>query len=243
MGARARGCMCASSACSRSSPLFRRSWSRSLPASRWIADLDRWFSTRTRAVIENSLNVAQAYVREHADAIRGDIVAMAFDVSRAKSLFDQDRARFRQFFHAQASLRGLPAAMMFGSDLWPIEKVELGPGHDFQLPPADKLAEIGTAEPRIALAPNADYVAARDQAQRIRRHVPLCRPSAVAAGRRAAQDHSGERRRIRQHGGAPVWRAGRVRPHVHGRRADRPAFGGVDRAELSPTGWSLPFAD
>jgi two-component system, NtrC family, nitrogen regulation sensor histidine kinase NtrY len=122
--------------------------------------LDRWFSTRTRAAIENSLNVAQAYVREHADAIRGDIVAMAFDVSRAKPLFDQDRARFRQFFHAQASLRGLPAAMMFGDDLWPIEKVELAPGHDFQLPPADRLAEIGTAEPRIAMAPNAEYVAA-----------------------------------------------------------------------------------
>src|SRR5262249_51636423 len=28
--------------------------------------LDRWFSTRTRAVIENSLTVAEAYLREHA---------------------------------------------------------------------------------------------------------------------------------------------------------------------------------
>ena len=38
--------------------------------------LDRWFSTRTRAVIENSLTVAEAYLREHAAMIRGDILAM-----------------------------------------------------------------------------------------------------------------------------------------------------------------------
>jgi two-component system, NtrC family, nitrogen regulation sensor histidine kinase NtrY len=70
--------------------------------------LDRWFSTRTRAVIENSLSVAQAYVREHAQTVRGDIMAMAVDLARAKPMFDSDRERFRQFLRAQASIRGLP---------------------------------------------------------------------------------------------------------------------------------------
>src|SRR6187551_4124437 len=60
--------------------------------------LDRLFSTRTRSAIENSLIVAEAYLRDHGELIRGDILAMAFDVSRAKPLFDQDRARFKQFF-------------------------------------------------------------------------------------------------------------------------------------------------
>ncbi|MGA3310582.1 MAG: PAS domain-containing sensor histidine kinase, partial [Xanthobacteraceae bacterium] len=41
--------------------------------------LDRFFSTRTRAMIEQSLIVADAYVSEHAQAIRGEILAMAFD--------------------------------------------------------------------------------------------------------------------------------------------------------------------
>ncbi len=85
--------------------------------------LDRWFSTRTRAAIENSLSVAEAYVREHAELIRGDIVAMAFDLARAKPLFDQDRERFRQFLSAQASLRGLPAAMIIDKDRKPIERL------------------------------------------------------------------------------------------------------------------------
>src|SRR5690348_10446140 len=58
--------------------------------------LDRFFSTRTRAVIENSLIVAQAYVREHAQLVRGDAIAVSYDLVRAKPLFDQDRERFRQ---------------------------------------------------------------------------------------------------------------------------------------------------
>jgi two-component system nitrogen regulation sensor histidine kinase NtrY len=57
--------------------------------------LDRLFSTRTKAIIENSLIVADAYLQEHAQMIRGDIMAMSFDVSRAKPLFDSDRERFK----------------------------------------------------------------------------------------------------------------------------------------------------
>jgi two-component system, NtrC family, nitrogen regulation sensor histidine kinase NtrY len=74
--------------------------------------LDRFFSTRTRAMIEQSLIVADAYVSEHAQAIRGEIMAMAFDLGRAKSMFDTDRERFQKFFTAQAAARGLSAAMI-----------------------------------------------------------------------------------------------------------------------------------
>ena len=72
-------------------------WLSTATTANQYGGLDRLFSTRTRAVIENSVIVAEAYMREHAQLIRGDILAMAFDVARAKPLFDQDRARFRQF--------------------------------------------------------------------------------------------------------------------------------------------------
>ena len=52
--------------------------------------LDRLFSTRTRAAIENSLFVAEAYLREHAQIVRSDIMVMAFDITRTKPVFDQD---------------------------------------------------------------------------------------------------------------------------------------------------------
>src|SRR5580704_11149998 len=78
--------------------------------------LDRFFSTRTRAMIEQSLIVADAYVSEHAQAIHGDILAMAYDLARAKPVFDDDRDQFRKFLTAQANGRNLSAALMIKSD-------------------------------------------------------------------------------------------------------------------------------
>ena len=56
--------------------------------------LDQFFSTHTRVLIEQSLIVAEAYINEHVQAIRAQDVAVAFDLGRAKSLFDQDRGQF-----------------------------------------------------------------------------------------------------------------------------------------------------
>src|ERR1700734_2665622 len=53
--------------------------------------LDRFFSTRMRAMIEQSLIVANAYMNDHAAMVRGEILAMAYDLGRAKPLFDQNR--------------------------------------------------------------------------------------------------------------------------------------------------------
>ena len=121
--------------------------------------LDRFFSTRTRAVIENSLLVAEAYLREHAGMIRGDTIAMSVDLGRAKPLFDQDRERFRQILTAQSSLRSLPGAMMIRGDRTIIEKSDLTPQQDFVLPAPAALAKVGIDEPQIALIADANYVA------------------------------------------------------------------------------------
>ena len=66
--------------------------------------LDKLFSTRTRAIIENSLIVADAYLQEHAQMIRGDIMAMSFDVARAKPLFDSERERFKPVSYTHLTL-------------------------------------------------------------------------------------------------------------------------------------------
>ena len=123
--------------------------------------LDRWFSTRTRAVIENSLSVAQAYVREHAETVRGDIMAMSVDLGRAKPMFDSDRERFRQFLRAQASIRGLAGRAHAQ------ERPVGGRAGGSPTLPAISSGPRGKAsprssetEPQIALLPNTDYVAA-----------------------------------------------------------------------------------
>jgi len=122
--------------------------------------LDRFFSTRTRAVIEQSLIVADAYVSEHAQTIRGEIMAMAFDLGRAKSMFDSDRERFHKFFTAQASARGLSAAMMINGDGSTIERADVTMDKPVVLPSKEQLAQIGDTEPQVALISEGDHVAA-----------------------------------------------------------------------------------
>jgi two-component system, NtrC family, nitrogen regulation sensor histidine kinase NtrY len=124
--------------------------------------LDRWFSSRTQALIANSLTVAEVYFREHAAMIRSDITAMAIDVGRAKPLFDQDRGRFRQFLTAQAAVRGLPNVIMVRSDLSVIERTEgQKPGQQEVPPPAaGALADVSDSEPQVALLTEAKTVAA-----------------------------------------------------------------------------------
>src|SRR5262245_37631875 len=108
--------------------------------------LDRIFNVRTRAVIENSLAVSEAYLREHAQIIRADIVTIATDIARAKSLFDQDRDRFRQFLTAQASLRGLPVVVMIDKNLDVIERSNVRSNLEFITPAKAAFETISETE-------------------------------------------------------------------------------------------------
>ena len=122
--------------------------------------LDRLFSTRTRAIIENSVTVADAYLQEHAQMIRGDILAMSFDVSRAKPLFDSERERFKQFFTAQANVRGLSAAMIIGPDTSIIERADVQSDQPTPLPDSAGLATVNENEPQVAMLLSTNAVAA-----------------------------------------------------------------------------------
>src|ERR1700709_2139891 len=78
--------------------------------------LDRLFSGPTREVIQNSLIVANAYLHEHAQLIRGDILGMANDLAHARPLYDQDRGTFRSLLTASAASRNLPGAMLIDKE-------------------------------------------------------------------------------------------------------------------------------
>jgi two-component system nitrogen regulation sensor histidine kinase NtrY len=122
--------------------------------------LDRFFSTRTRAMIEQSVIVADAYVSEHFQAIRGEIMAMAFDLGRAKPMFDTDRERFQKFFTAQATARGVSAAMIIRGDGSTVERADLKMDKAIVLPSQELLRQITETEPHVALIPEGDHVAA-----------------------------------------------------------------------------------
>ncbi|MBU4529458.1 MAG: PAS domain-containing sensor histidine kinase [Hoeflea sp.] len=78
--------------------------------------LDRWFSLRTKAIVNSSLSVAQAYVLENARFLQGQTLSMANDLDNARSLYTLDRIGFEQFMTRQAIGRGLLGAFLVRED-------------------------------------------------------------------------------------------------------------------------------
>jgi two-component system, NtrC family, nitrogen regulation sensor histidine kinase NtrY len=124
--------------------------------------LDRLFSGPTREVIQNSLIVANAYLHEHAQLIRGDILGMAADIDHARPLYDQDRGTFRELLTASAAARNLPGAMLLDKNAKPLELAQTDiRQQDFEAPAPDFLSnQVNDTEPQIAVFVEANYVAA-----------------------------------------------------------------------------------
>jgi two-component system nitrogen regulation sensor histidine kinase NtrY len=122
--------------------------------------LDRLFSTRTKAAIENSVVVANAYLNEHARLIRGDILGMANDLTNARPLFDQDRESFRRYLTSGAQARNLPGAMLIDKDRNILETAATGIQQSFTTPAPEFLSNVTEDEPQMAVFIEQNYVAA-----------------------------------------------------------------------------------
>jgi|SRR5579859_736591 len=77
--------------------------------------VEQWFSSRVHTVLDESLSVANAYLEEHQQIIRGDAVAMANDISREGFVLMGNPAWLNQVVESQAAVRGLTEAIVFDS--------------------------------------------------------------------------------------------------------------------------------
>jgi two-component system, NtrC family, nitrogen regulation sensor histidine kinase NtrY len=107
--------------------------------------LDGWFSNRTRTIIANSLDVANAYLEEHGQVIRTDIVNMAKDLDDSAIDLATGREKFRTLVFAQAGLRDLPVAYVIDRTGHPLVTVIENKNLPYRAPPEEviKLAEEG----------------------------------------------------------------------------------------------------
>ena len=69
--------------------------------------LDAWFSDRVRTAIVESRAVAEAYLREHQQVIRGDVLSMARDLDRAAPMLYENPRQFQRLVEAQGVFRNL----------------------------------------------------------------------------------------------------------------------------------------
>ena len=74
--------------------------------------LDNWFSTRTQAIVDNSLSIAQAYAEQQATQLRMDTLAVKTELERSPSLMTDDPSRFESFFASLAQEHNLPGIFL-----------------------------------------------------------------------------------------------------------------------------------
>jgi two-component system nitrogen regulation sensor histidine kinase NtrY len=122
--------------------------------------LDRLLSYRTWVTMENSLVMADIYVADRADQVRGQALAMVVDLGVGKRVFDTDREQFRQRFTLLAANRGLAVAEILDGDLNVIEKADSKVDIPVQLPSKETLASLGENDPQVKFFPEGNYAAA-----------------------------------------------------------------------------------
>ena len=114
--------------------------------------LDYWFSVRTKSIIQNSIDVATAYLQEHGQVIRADTVAMAKDIDEAAPLVKSQPQGFGNFLNAQAAIRALPVAYLVDGQGKILATAASLPGLPYNAPPKDAM-ELAKKGQVIVIAP------------------------------------------------------------------------------------------
>ncbi len=77
--------------------------------------LQNLFNTKVRTALDQSVRVAEAYIKEHRLNIRADVLSMAQDINRYAAYLRPNSKNFDNFLDAQASLRNLSEAIVINS--------------------------------------------------------------------------------------------------------------------------------
>ncbi len=114
--------------------------------------LDRWFSERTKSIIQNSIDVATAYLQEHGQVIRADTVGMAKDIDEAVQLVKSQPQGFGNFLNAQAAIRALPIAYLIDGEGKMLATAASVPEWPYRAPPKEAM-ELAKKGQVIVIAP------------------------------------------------------------------------------------------
>lgn len=75
--------------------------------------IQTWFSERVSTAVQESQAVAEAYLEEHQQVIRADVLAMANDLDRQAPIFMDNSIAFNRLMRTQAMLRNFSEAVVF----------------------------------------------------------------------------------------------------------------------------------
>lgn len=122
--------------------------------------LDRWFSIRTKAIVNSSLDVAEAYELENARYLNGQVLSMANDLDSSRSLFNLDRNGFADFFRRQTVGRGLIAAQLVDNQGGVILEADIEDGVTMPTMPFGTLDDASNGLPALIRSGRTNLVGA-----------------------------------------------------------------------------------
>lgn len=89
-----------------------------------------WFSDRVKTAVNESQAVAEAYLREHHQVIRADILAMAKDLDHEATLSVSNPQAFAKYVETQSIIRSLTEVVVFDKSGQILNEVGIGLGFD-----------------------------------------------------------------------------------------------------------------
>jgi len=115
--------------------------------------LDNWFSTRTRAIVDNSLSIAQAYAGQQATQLRIDLGAVKRELQRAPGLISEDPQRFAVLLNSLAKERNLYALFLMDGGASLVAQPEGVDPRNVPTPPPDVLAQAKGRPNEVMILP------------------------------------------------------------------------------------------
>jgi two-component system nitrogen regulation sensor histidine kinase NtrY len=119
-----------------------------------------WFSERVRTALSGSLAVAEAYLHEHQQNIRADVVSMANDLDRDAAFLSVNPQRLNQVVAAQAALRSLTEAVVFDGSGRILARTGFTLALSLQPPSPIDLRQANAGDVAVMTSDNGDRVRA-----------------------------------------------------------------------------------
>lgn len=122
--------------------------------------VERWFSQRVEAIVENAAAVGRAYVDLASGDLSGEVLAMAEDLNLAVRGLTEDPERYRAFLRAQTQARGLSSAYVIRSDGAVLARAEEEGARGFEAPSTEAFAAADQGSVSVRFDQDDDRVVA-----------------------------------------------------------------------------------
>ncbi|MBD24791.1 MAG: two-component sensor histidine kinase [Candidatus Marinimicrobia bacterium] len=119
-----------------------------------------WFSERVQTAVSESAAIAQAYLEEHQQAIRGDALAVATDLNSQWSRVSVNQQLLNSFLSTQAAFRGLTEAVIFRPNGQVIARAGYTFALAFEQIPFQTMAQADVGQVAIVTGEKSDRVRA-----------------------------------------------------------------------------------